>query len=195
MAAGGGELPWGPPDNEQPSLLAGPVLLNRSDEGALFLLAASMYSVGIELSFGLRLRPSTTVPDRDAYQLWNALLVGLEIADGRRVVCTDRAYVGGSATEDGVLLTQRGGSGGGRSYEMTLWLAPAPPDGDLVLYTACAPFGFGEARHVIPAGAVAAARAGVVELWPWEPEPEHPVPPPPPRPVPAGGWFEETLGR
>ena len=68
MAAGGGELPWGPPDNEQPSLLAGPVLLNRSDEGALFLLAASMYSVGIELSFGLRLRPSTTVPDRDAYQ-------------------------------------------------------------------------------------------------------------------------------
>jgi hypothetical protein len=195
MTAGDGELPWGPPDNEQPSLLAGQVLLDRSDEGALFLLTARMYSVGVELVFGLRLHPSTTVPDREAYPLWNAMLVGLELADGRRVVCTDYAYAAGRATEEGVVLTQRGGGGGGRSFEMTLWLAPAPPDGDLLLYTACEPLGFGEARHVIPADAVAAARAGVVELWPWEPEPDRPAPLPAPRPIPPGGWFEQTLGR
>jgi hypothetical protein len=196
---GDGDVPhgppsWEPPDNEVPALLAGPVLLNRSDEGALLLLSARLFSVGLELMFGLRLRSAALVSEPHAYPRWSAMLLGVELGDGRRVLAGDRGAF--FASEDAAHLTERGGGGGGRSYETTFWLSPAPPAGDLVLHTACVPLGLAESSHLIDAPTLAAARAAIVELWPWEPEPDYSIlVPPAPREVPPGGWFEETAAR
>jgi len=109
------------------------------------------------------------------------------------VVCDDG--FAGLANGSVPCLTNRGGGGGGRAYESTWWLSPAPPDGHLVLHTACLPLGLAESSYPIDAPTLAAARAAIVELWPWEPESEHAMLEPTTKELPAGGWFEETAAR
>ena len=79
------------------------------------------------------------------------LLLGVELADGG--VATNAGPE--PDRDDAPRLGDRGGHGGGRSVDKTLWLTPVPPDGDVVVVCACEALGVPETRVVIPAAALA----------------------------------------
>lgn len=187
-----GPPPGAPPANELPGCVAnGPVLLRTAD-AALSLSMLRTYSTGLEIELELRLRPSAPgLPDeRDLWDTVAQLRLGVEIADGTRVVRDAQA----DPARAGIGLASVAGSGAGNAYRLSFWLSQVPPPGDLLLVTAHPLFGPVEGQHLVPAAALAAASDRIVELWPWEPERDEPVrrqPEPPPLP---GGWFAYATG-
>ena len=114
------------------------------------------------------------------------LLIGLELADGRRA--TNAQEFRGVPEAGEVFFHPSGGSGGQFALDQTWWLSPVPPPGPLRIVVRCAALGIAETTTEVDGAALAAAAAGVVELWPWEPPPG--MRPPPERPeVPGDSWF------
>jgi hypothetical protein len=119
------------------------------------------------------------------------LLVGVEFSDGRRCTNIGSPFPPGFHDSAGrPLLTPGGGSGGTRSSDISLFLSPLPPPGDIRVVCAWPKFGLPEKITVLSADAMLEAARRVRVLWPWEPEPE-PVWGAKPPAVPEGGWFAE----
>jgi hypothetical protein len=182
-----------PPDNEIPVGVALNVVLARTDQVAMALVGAQVYSTGVSLGLAVHCRPAVLAGRRHLPELVFAhgdapsLLLGLELADGRRISNLDQ-FRGIPAA--GELFFHPAGGGGGRlSVEQSWWLSPVPPAGPLQVVVRCEPLGIQETRTVLDAGPLAAAGAGVVELWPWEPPPE--MRPREDRPIPPGSWFAD----
>lgn len=180
------------PDNEVPGLVRGPAVLHQTADFAFALADTRIYSVGLQFWFGLRSRNPQGFAGHDIAADWSTLLIGVELADGRRAMSADRWFQPGDAPQDEPTIARRGGVGAGRKFDEIVWLTPAPPPGELVVVTSCEALGVPETRHVISAEDMAAAREAIIELWPWEPVPEPEVRPAPLPTLPAGGWFEET---
>lgn len=194
---------FGPPENEVPGSVSVEALIGRSDECAVALLAVRVFSDGIELELGARVRrrdsgqfsPLTEeVRGGQRYGDPNrALLFGVLFADGRWTTNLDHG--GPHQAELGrPTLTPGSGGGGELNADNRFWLSPLPPVGDLTVICAWPSRGVGETRTVIDADEIAAARSRVVELWPWEPPPPEPVEPRIRFQPPAGTWFAEVLG-
>lgn len=187
---------WMPPDNEVPGVLGLGQVLTRTADAALLLLALSVYSTGAVLDLAL-LRRVEADPMAERYQpMDHGVLVGIEMADGRVATSIGTSAPGLRDPVDAQVpaLNALGGGGGGRSYELSYWLTPAPPPGDLVVLAVGEPLGLPEGRVVVPASALAGARGRCERLWPREPERQW-SPQDVPRPhVPRGGWFERALG-
>ena len=188
-----------PPENEVGVTLGGARVLARTADVALVLAAVRVYTVGLEIELAVQLRTARSGPAAH-HDLWESVQrtwVGLELADGSRVVTPGRVRDARPAALDAgpeYQLTESGGGGGGRSFRQTYWLTPAAPAGDVLVVVANPTLGLDEARHVLPATELAAAGAACVELWPWEPDPVEHVDAVPAPEVPAGGWFAQTLG-
>lgn len=186
---------WMPPDNEVPGVLGVGQAVTRTADAALLLLALRVYSTGVVLDLALRRRVEPD-PSAERYQPTDhGLLVGVELADGRVATSVGTSALGLREPEDADVpaLSTLGGGGGGRSYELSYWLTPAPPPGDLVVLAVGEPLGLPEGRVVVPAAALAEARERGERLWPREPERQW-APQDLPRPqVPPGGWFERAL--
>lgn len=186
---------WMPPDNEVPGVLGLGQVLTRTADAALLLLALSVYSTGAVLDLALFRRVEAD-PMAERYQpMDHGVLVGIEMADGRVATSIGTSAPGLRDPVDAQVpaLNALGGGGGGRSYELSYWLTPAPPPGDLVVLAVGEPLGLPEGRVVVPASALAEARERCERLWPREPERQW-SPQDVPRPhVPRGGWFERAL--
>lgn len=186
-----GPPPWSAPTNEVPGTVAGSPVLLRTDDAAVSLMTVRTYSTGVQIELELRLRPSAPGwPDgRDLWQAMQQLRVGVELADGTRLV-NDH---GSSVSATGPRLSSAGGSGSENSCRNEFWLAPMPQPGDLLVVVSHPLLDPHEGRRLIPAAALAAATSQIIELWPWEPEPTRPgdLPSPPP---PPGSWFAQTMG-
>lgn len=186
---------WMPPDNEVPGVLGLGQVLTRTADAALLLLALSVYSTGAVLDLALFRRVEAD-PMAERYQpMDHGVLVGIEMADGRVATSIGTSAPGLRDPVDAQVpaLNALGGGGGGRSYELSYWLTPAPPPGDLVVLAVGEPLGLPEGRVVVPASALAGARERCERLWPREPERQW-SPQDVPRPhVPRGGWFERAL--
>ena len=188
--------PWGPPDNEVPGQVAGPTLLSRTEDLALALWSVRAYRRGVRFSLRLLVRGPQTLARRhqDVFETWQRMLVGLELADGRRLLADGPPAPTLPGGEPAPHLVGCGGGGGDRSFSSIYWLTPLPPDGDLTLVTACLQLGLPESRHVIAGTDLRRAADAAVELWPWEPDPMPDVDPGAPVQIPPGGWFAETVG-
>ena len=193
----------GPPENEAPGALAVGAVLLRSDDAAVLLVGASVFTTGLELRLAVRVRrdprdaegapvPLFELVDRHGGRRAPApgrLLLGVELADGR--VAT-HISVGREPRDGDARLEQRHSNGRDRSVDQEYWLTPVPPRGDLIVVCAWPAMGLTETRTVVPAAALVPAVAPQV-LWPWEPE-ERPDPAPTRPDVDPGGWFERVLG-
>jgi len=174
---------WQPPDNELPVGVPVAALLARTDDVAVALVGAQVYSSGVSLDVVVSARSVTEEISELVFggRRGRGLLMGVEFADGRR----------GSLHGDGgdVLLTSRGGGGGGRSVQQGFWLHPVPPPGPLAVVALAPGLGVEETRTELDGGLFAAAVDGVVELWPWEPEEAGPGLVEPDPDLPEGSWF------
>ena len=195
-----------PPDNEMPAPVAISTLLARTDEVAIALIGAQVFTNGVRFELAVRLRsePRGTMAQR-SYALLNgypaedsdeSLLLGLEFADGRTVMnVPDPGFLAmpAAGAPDQPMLSMAGGGGGGRSFDQSFWLTPLPPAGPLLVVCAWTAVGIGETRTTLDGTAIAEAGARAVTLWaPSPPDPEGPVEPPVPK-VPEGGWFAAVV--
>ncbi|RYV49370.1 hypothetical protein [Pengzhenrongella frigida] len=122
--------------------------------------------------------------------------IGIELSDGSVATSSyGRSFLNAESTDlAGPLLQPQGGGGGDREYEMSYWLTPLPPPGDLVVMVASVPLDLPEGSVVVPAHALAEAADRHRTLWPREPDRPH-GPRAERRPeVPSGGWFARVLG-
>jgi len=186
---------FGPPENEVPVAVPLNAVLARTGDVALALLRLQVYSTGLTFDLILRCRASAVSGGRGLDTiLWrhgpeaSPLLVGLEFPDGRRVTSAGRPFPG-SAGPDDVVFHESSSSGGGLSCDQSWWLSPLPPGGPLRLVVRCEPLGIADTTTELDGAAIAAAAAGVTELWPWEPPPQMPPPGDRPPDVPGDSWF------
>lgn len=187
-----------PPDNEVGGTVAVDVVVTRNDDVAVALRFVRVHSNGVVISLTLQ-RRSDQDPAlrREPFHGMDAdVLIGVELSDGSVATSAGvQPFLDADPSEPQVpLLQPRGGGGGDREYEMTYWLTPLPPPGDLVVVAASVPLDLPEGRAVVPARAVAEAAGRRRTLWPREPdrpyEPGNGLRPE----VPAGGWFARVLG-
>jgi hypothetical protein len=185
-----------PPENEIPVALPVSAVLARTDDVAIALLGMQVYSTGVSFDLAVLVR---TWPDDDRGGLselvfehgrrGSQLLVGVELADGRRA-----SNVGGRHVRpdgDGIAFHQAGGGGGQLSVDQSWWLSPVPPDGPVRFVCSCAPLGIEETTVDLDGTEMQRAAARVITLWPWERPDTGERPPPPPPDLPSGSWFAD----
>jgi hypothetical protein len=194
----------GPLDNEVPGAIAFHAVLGSTEGLAVALVGARAFSTGMSIEIAIRLRHSDTSPDGLDADLFGhrrrgaggaGMLLGIAYPDGRSASNVDqRRFPELSTPADQLMLVGHGGGGGGRTYDMTYWLTPAPTPGDLTIIFAWPSRGIAESHTVIPAEVIEEAMARIVELWPWSPpeQTEHPAVEDAPD-LPAGGWFAQHV--
>ena len=177
------------PENEAPVSVAFDATLLRTDEVAVFLSGLRVYRNGMRFTIEVRTR-TRVLQGRDLHRALHdqgpaALLIGIELADGRRCVYRGRD----SPDPTGPLLIARGGGGSYRSSDLGMYLSPLPPAGPTRLWCAWPWLGIGDQATLLPTDEILAAAANVIELWPWEPEEQQPEPVKATPDIPADSWF------
>jgi hypothetical protein len=182
-----------PPENEIPVAVPLNRMLARAEDAAVALVGTQVYTTGVAFTLVLRVRRGT-VPTEELHQLlWGrgsgapALLVGLELADGRRV-----DNIPGHRPMEDLVFTQGGGSGDELSVDQTWWLNPLPPEGMLRFVVRCTPLGLEETVTEIDTSAIRSAAERVEVLWPWTPPDYGERPQPPPPDLPPDSWFASS---
>lgn len=178
----------GPADNEVPGALACGGVLTGDGDVAVALTGVRVFTTGVMIDVGLRRRLDPTPEEEHVGATQRALLLGVELADGRTAT-TIAGAPSWDAGPDDPALVHHSGTGGGRANDLTFWLSPLPPPGDLVLVAAAPAWGLPEGAVTVPAAAIAEAASRARVLWPREPDPEWPFEEVPPPEVPPGGWF------
>jgi hypothetical protein len=183
-----------PPENEIPVPVPLNTLLFRTGDVALALLGLQVYSTGLTFDIAIRARAAAAGRRPLGELLWgrspagSAFLLGLELADGRRITNTQRPF---PAPEDGdgFVFHHAGGSGGDLAADQSWWLSPLPPDGPLRVVVRCEELGITDTSTELDGELIGRAVAQVVELWPWEPAPDQVPPWEQPPDVPGDSWF------
>lgn len=196
-----------PPENEIPGALPLSHVIGRTDQLAVALVGAFVYSTGLSVHLAVRIRNPEPGHHDDLYAEVTghrrrgggdvaSLLLGVEYPDGRTATNLGdwRSAFARDEDDDRPVLHPGGGGGGGATLDMDFWLWPLPPPGDVTIVCAWPTRGLDETRTTVQAADLAAARSRVVELWPWEPPAEPAVLPPSPPPDLPEGWFKDSLG-
>jgi hypothetical protein len=184
------------PENEVPGSVAIDAVLVGDDEVAVFISGLRAFSNGVELSLEVRARHTSTDERGGMFGLYghagpgDPLLLGIELSDGRRCTNLDRIDLDDSDPAERPMLTPGGGSSTDRSADLTLFLSPLPPPGELRVVCAWPKRGLAETITVLSADDILEAARRARVLWPWEPESE-PVWSVKPPEVPKRGWFAE----
>ena len=168
-----------------------------SDDVALRLEAARMFSSGLELEFHAVGRAPSHDPRTGPSLLGggirrdDAFWLGVQLADGRKSTSVGGRPPPAHMPADAITLSRTHGSGHGNAASFSYFVAPVPPPGPVTIVLAWPAFGIGEAKIVLPSDAIADATRRIVTLWPLQdedgerpPEPHHNNPPP--------GWFEQN---
>jgi hypothetical protein len=199
-------LRMSPPDNELPGVLPLSSVIGQSADLVVAVVAGLVYSTGVELRVIVRLRRGDAGDNGRLFDEVHghgrhgsgtpALLIGVGYPDGRSATNLPgrRALFEPGADDDSPVLVPGSGGGDDRGVDVSLWLWPLPPPGDLTVVCAWPARGIAETRTVIATDALARAARGTTELWPWEPPPEHAeAEPPAPTDLPDG-WFKAVAG-
>lgn len=187
-----------PPDNEVPGPLDWTALLGRTQDIAVALTAAAVYSTGLRLDVVVRARSLTSEPDLfhavDGHGTGrDRLLLGVEFADGRVAATSGHLWPQQQLAEDAPSLQRLGSTGSDRSVDFAMFLHPLPPPGPLAVLCSWPGRGITETRTEFDATAVRAALTKVLVLWPLQPPDQRRPEPPDPPDVPDGGWFARVL--
>jgi hypothetical protein len=186
------------PENEIPISVAIDAILAENHEVVVFISGARAFSNGVDFTLEARARHAFT--DERGHMLGgfhghgdpsDRLLLGIEFSDGRR--CTNLGHpldFNGDDSAERPVLSPGGGNGDTRSSDISLFLSPLPPSGDLRVVCAWPKRGLPETITVLSADDLLDAAERARQLWPWEPEPEPHWQTEPPK-VPEGGWFAE----
>jgi hypothetical protein len=178
--------PWaGPPDSELGTVLPMRAVLAFGSGVAIALTDCVVFSNGFEVGFTVKTkepidhgamgygpppRPGQPLPD-------DLLRIGVQYADGRKGTSIGH---GGQQFADyyeakregrepevpqGPMLTLRGGSGGGRSWEQRYWVWPLPPEGNITIACEWPARGVALTTHALDSGEIRRAARTSRKLW------------------------------
>ena len=147
----------GPPENMAGGTLELDLVLANTGRVAAVLQGAIAYPTGVELRLGLFRRPDGAM----RFEPFERARFGIGLPDGRKL--TDLRWE--EDPEATARLVQRGGGGGGLTWDQDYWLWPLPPEGTLQIAFAWPDEGIDETVVEIDAGPIRAAAARAVELW------------------------------
>jgi hypothetical protein len=194
---------WSAPENELPVPVAQSAVLWRGDGLVVALVGGHAHRTGIELHVTVRQRVEEPAQGPQLHQLMGGppgvddarLVLGVGYADGRRGSTLRRHETLPTLPGEPEPLSVRDSSGGGGAtcMDLSYWVRPVPPPGPLTIAVWCEALGIDETVTTLDGTAWAEAASRVEVLWPWH----FPTPSAwePPRPnLPAGGWFEQSLG-
>lgn len=207
--------PLKPPYNEVPVAAPVEAMLAHTDQLALFVTEFLVFSTG--LTFALELAQHPASADEHVLEAWlspphlagrDRPFFGVEYADGRYTVhdswagndpaAATLAEIARRRGDRWPILRPTGGRGQICRYQVTWFLCPLPPPGDVRLHLAWPSQHLQESSAVIDADEILRAADQVRQLWPWQPEPapsasNHLDPTAAPPPPPAG-WFASHSG-
>jgi hypothetical protein len=182
-----------PPDNEIPVAVPLNRMLARTENAAVALTGAQVYTTGLTFTLVARVRRGTLPMDHLHQLMWvpasvpPTLLVGLELADGRRL-----DNIPDHDSPDDLVFSDIGGSGSELSIDQEWWLHPIPPEGPLRFVLRCVPLGIEDTVTELDTSPFRSAAQRVEVLWPWTPPEQRERPPPPPPEVPSDSWFSSA---
>lgn len=178
---------WGTPEDELPALLPVSELIAVNEHLAISLVAAAVYSDGVEFRIDRRLRrnglPMTewnelcsTFMEYMAFggftDVAGRLRFGLVLGDGKKVLADESPFAGGGdpMAEPGAHVLnrqQQGGGGGGTTYSGAdnLWLWPLPPEGAIELVLQWPSFGVEETRVMLDGTAMRELASQAKPYW------------------------------
>jgi hypothetical protein len=192
-----------PPRNEIPAVVTWAAAIGRADGVVVALTGVHVYTSGALLDVAVRLRDATMghAPPVLGFPIGgadgpDALLVGVELADGRVAAAGagPPAPPGPASRGTQPSLQMSTGTADDHGADLSFFLSPLPPAGPLAVYCVWPGRGIPETRTVFDATSLVTAREGVEVLW----EPEIPSPPSPPSPgpspdLPPDSWFGRVL--
>jgi hypothetical protein len=161
----------GPPHDELGVLVPVRLVLVRTEALALIVDQVVAYTTG----FAFRLSGRARVDDERVARSFgmllgqpegdmDRLLLGVELADGRKATNLDRRPIEGA--EPGAVLMGGAGSAGGGRFESAYWVWPLPPDGPLSFVCQWGAEGVELTRVSIDGSAISAAGGSSELLWP-----------------------------
>lgn len=189
---------YSPPTNEVPVVVPLSGVAHRTEELAVFLRGATVYSTGFEFDVCLRAsqQPARTDPSESLLVMGpepRALLLGVTFPDGRRASTLDHWVTGGvppdAADIDAPLVTESGSGGVDGAFDAAYWLSPVPHEGVLRIVVAAPALDLPETEVEVDAGPLGRAAAAVQTLWPWQPPDLLDAGEPPLPDLAPGGWF------
>lgn len=169
---------FGPPDNVLPASFPLDLVLTRSDDLVLAVHSGRAYERGFEFTLAIHTRNQH---DRhtDPMMGWHGaretgmddhvLRFGIGFADGRKATVFDQHRWWGDPENPqapDIVLSQRGGGGGGKSWDFRFWAWPLPPDGALSFVAEWPSERVELVRAEIDSAIVRDAAARAVTLWP-----------------------------
>jgi len=163
------------------------LLLARNEHFAVAITSVTAYANGLEFNLAVRTRRSLDPSVRrkvlgkfmvDEGVPSERLRLGVQFSDGRKAtslgVRQDRA-------ETDPVLVERGGGGGGRSWDSRFWLWPLPTPGAIAFVTEWPLAGIDLTRVEVDAEPILQASLQARELWPEESD------------APIESWTESTF--
>jgi hypothetical protein len=184
--------------NEVPVSVAFDAVIASTPDLAVFVSGLRVYSNGVDFTVEMRARQPSSQGEEGigrGLHSWSGdrMLLGVEFSDGHRT--STLPYWGRSGEPGGPSLCPGGGSSGGRTADLSMFLSPIPPPGDLRLVCAWPAQGIDDTFTALPCEEIRDAASRVVQLWEWEPEVEDEVEAPGHPDVPAGSWFARDARR
>jgi len=181
----------GPPENVLPASFPLALELARTDDVAIAAQGGLAYPNGFAFRLVLLRRKTIESHAGNPFHHWHhargelddeALRFGVQFSDGRKATVFDhRRRLGDEGKQTGPTLMQRGGSGGGRTWDFGFWVWPLPPDGPVAFVVEWPSEGIELTRAEIDASIVRAAAEHAETLWPENDGPSSP----------GGGVFSE----
>jgi hypothetical protein len=183
----------GPPENVLPAAFPLALELARTENIAIAAQGGVAYPNGFAFRLVLLRRTMLESHAGHPFHHWHrgrgqleddALRFGVQFSDGGKATVFDRhRWMGGEGTPSGPVLMQRGGSGGGRTWDFGFWVWPLPPDGPLAFVVEWPSEGIELTRAEIDASIVGEAAKQAETLWPDEDGPSSP----------GGGIFSQEI--
>jgi len=176
---------WMRPVAALPAAMAENAVIVREERLAIAVGGLSVYPNGFDFSIHVRSRGDGDQIDphgsrrrrdyvlntgrRDSGDPAQNLRVGVLFADGRRAAShQSRRHLmpDHDAEPDEVVMLQGHGGGGDRSWDMSYWIHPLPPEGPVTIVVSWLAHGIAEARHDLDGAAILAAAEKAIQLWP-----------------------------
>jgi len=159
------------PENEVPGSVAIDAVLVGGDEVVVFISSVRAFSNGLDFTLEMRARHASIDERGDTFGLHGhggpgaPLLLGIEFSDGRRCTNVDPFDLDGSDSGERPVVTPGGGSSSARSGDLTMFLSPLPPPGDLRVVCAWPKRGLAETITVLSADDILEAAQRARVLW------------------------------
>jgi hypothetical protein len=176
---------WMRPVAALPAAMAENAIIVRDERLAISIGGLSVYPNGFDFSVHIRSRSRADEIDPlghrrrrdykrnsgggDSGDPSQNLRVGVLFSDGRRTASNQSRHHFAPDHErdpDELVMQQGAGGGGDRSWDMSFWIHPLPPEGPVTIVISWLAHGIAEVRHEIDGAAVLAAAEQAVQLWP-----------------------------